>query len=261
MGCIWESQEVSWVLASWKLETEIDWIDQSIWWIPPPDGLKTIGRWFWHSVRNDGEIFNFSTLCIFVSSVIPPFIFLLLSKSGWSLFQPILPPVTWKSVWLVCWRLSHIVEQKRRLVWGATVVYCKTCFLQYTNWESTQKVRVFFHIEEEITALQRKQLCRINLLPLLLNSSLEQLSQYVKCQLHWLLAPPFSSSSPLLVSQVRWTKCTERMPRKGIKDVQNLVTRKQDRRQKQNFDTYTKITNLMWKIMQKMFFKLMAEKT
>lgn len=216
-------------------------------------------------------------LCIFVSSVIPPFIFLLLSKSGWSLFQPILPPVTWKSVWLVCWRLSHIVEQKRRLVWGATVVYCKTCFFlpwcvneeRYTsvtyklssNWESTQKVRVFFHIEEEITALQRKQLCRINLLPLLLNSSLEQLSQYVKCQLHWLLAPPFSSSSPLLVSQVRWTKCTERMPRKGIKDVQNLVTRKQDRRQKQNFDTYTKITNLMWKIMQKMFFKLMAEKT
>lgn len=84
------------------------------------------------------------------------------------------------SLIIVCWRLSHIVEQKRRLVRGATVVYCKTCFFlswcvneeSYTsvtyklssNWESTQKMRVFFHIEEEITALQRKQLCRINLI-------------------------------------------------------------------------------------------------
>lgn len=121
------------------------------------------------------------------------------------------------------WGVLHLCNRQTILKLG---VYTKNEF--------------FFHIEEEITALQRKQLCRINLLPLLLNSSLEQLSQYVKCQLHWLLAPPFSSSSPLLVSQVRWTKCTERMPRKGIKDVQNLVTRKQDRRQKQNFDTYTK---------------------
>lgn len=53
-----------------------------------------------------------------------------------------------------------IVEQKRRLVRGATVVYCKTCFFLpwcvneecYTsityklssNWESTQKMRGFF---------------------------------------------------------------------------------------------------------------------
>lgn len=66
MGCIWESAGGELGVGEMETGNRVDWLDWSVWWIHPPDGLKTIGRWFGHSVRSDGAVF-ISLLCACLS--------------------------------------------------------------------------------------------------------------------------------------------------------------------------------------------------